>query len=305
MQTKNSSSKMIDLSIKERFLDLFYHEISDFKLENYNSMNVFTLKIKNNNFAYDELIDSLSNQLYHFALSRTEVKKLIEEGDFGTLVAKGKEKLRSYKSNEGELGEILLYCMLESHLSAPKILTKLELKTANNDYVKGADGVHLLKLNDKDYQLILGESKLYSDLGRGISSAFDSISKLVSDKQKMSFEVGLVSSQLVKESFDERLYEYLKNILIPSAKKDLTNLDYSFGIFLGFEIEFTKEESKLSNSEFRSNIREKIKNHIYSKIEAINKQIRKSNFSGYNFYFYIIPFSDLQNKRKEIIKELS
>jgi len=53
---------------------------------------------------------------------------------------------------------------LETHLNAPKILTKLEVKTAPNDYVKGADGVHLLQLNEQDFQLILGEAKRYGDL---------------------------------------------------------------------------------------------------------------------------------------------
>lgn len=275
------------------------------ELDKSNKLNVFTLKVKNNAFAYDELVTTLSNQLYHFALSRTEVQKLKDAEEYGTLVEKAKDKLRIYSANEGELGEILLYCLLEAHLGAPKILTKLEIKTSNNDYVKGSDGIHLLKLSDKDYQLILGESKLNSDLKRGVYEAFGSLLKLVKDDKKLNFEIGLINSQLVKEAFNDELYDFLKTIIIPSAKNDMINTDYSFGIFLGFDIEITEEESNKSNADFRKHIREKINNQIQEVTKSINKQVNKTEFVGYDFYIYVIPFSNLKDNRKEIIKKLS
>ena len=60
--------------------------------------------------------------------------------------------------------KLLLFCFLESQLKAPKILSKLELKTTSGLYVNGADGVHFLKLEDGNYQLIFGESKMYVDI---------------------------------------------------------------------------------------------------------------------------------------------
>ncbi len=295
---------MIETNVKESFLELFYHDIEDLELDNNNKLNVFTLKITNNAFAYNELIELLSNHIYHFALSRTEVEKLENAKEYGTLINKAKDKLRRYTSNEGELGEILLYCLLESHLNAPKILTKLEIKTAKNDYVKGADGVHLLKLTDKDYQLIFGESKLNSDLQKGIYEAFASLSKLLSEN-KIDFEIGLVNSQLVKETSNEELYNFLKQIIIPSVRKSNINTDYSFGVFLGFDIEISKAESKKLNPEFRTYIRKKISQKVKELTKSINFQINKSEFIDYEFYIYIIPFSNLKEIRKEIIKELT
>jgi hypothetical protein len=155
---------MIENSIatnsKESFLDLFYHELQSERLENDNTLNLFTLKIKNNSFSYDELINELGNKLHYYALSRQQVNALKKEDKLNDLISTAKSKIREHSVNDGELGEILLYCLLESHLKAPKILTKLELKTSNNDYIKGADGVHLLKLNEKDYQLM----RLYQNL---------------------------------------------------------------------------------------------------------------------------------------------
>jgi hypothetical protein len=296
---------MIEQNIKEDFLDLFYHELQGEKLDNGNALNLFILKVKNNSFSYDELISELGNKLHHFALSRQQVRLLKKEDKLKDLIDSAKAKLRNHTSNEGELGEILLYCLLESHLNAPKILTKLELKTAHNDYVKGADGVHLLKLNEKDYQLVLGESKLESDISNGIYSAFDSIKTLLTEKGKLKFEIELINSELVKETYDDASYKLLKKIIIPSAKEDLTNIDYSFGIFLGYNVDITDEEKKLSNSEFRDALRLKIKNEILNAIKSINFQVKKKEFTGFQFHIYVIPFNDLANKRKEIIKEIS
>ena len=297
---------MIQTDVNSDFLDLFHHIIEDYKLENNNDLNVFSLKIQNNQFAYNDLVEILGNHLYYFALSRTEIQKLIDNKQFDTLVKRTKSKFRDYTSNEGELGEIMLYCLLEAHLNAPKILTKLELKTANNDYVKGADGVHLLKLDEENYQLIFGEAKLNSDLQKGVYDAFGSILKLLKDDgKKLNFEFDLVNSQLIKETYNKQQYENIKSILIPNAKEETTYLDYSFGVFLGFDAKITQDEMKLSNSDFRAIIKERIKQEVLSIVDSFNYQIRKEEFTGYQFYIYVLPFSDLAEKRKEIIKDLT
>ncbi len=298
---------MIETSIKKEFLNSFYHIIEDYQLENNNTLNVFSLKIQNNRFAYSDLVELLGNHLYYFALSRTEIKELEDTKQYQTLInrTKSKFKQKTKKSdNEGELGEVLLYCLLESHLNAPKILTKLALKTANNDYVKGADGVHLLELEEQNYQLILGESKLNSDLQKGIYEAFGSLLKLLKNGgNKIKFEQNLVNSQLVKETYNEEQYKILKSILLPKAEE--IDIDYSFGIFLGFDFSITDKEMKMSNADFRETIKERVKSTVLSVVKSFNYQIRKEEFRGYSFYIYTIPFSDLENKRKEITKDLT
>ncbi len=295
---------MIEKSIKEEFLNLFYHDIKAQGLHNNNTLELFILKVKNNAFSYDELVKELGNKLHYFALSRKQIRKLKKEDKLSDLIQSSKDKLRDHKVNEGELGEILLYCLLESHLNAPKILTKLELKTSSNDYVKGADGVHLFKVSEKEYQLIFGESKLEAKVSNGIYSAFDSIKKFLTSK-RLNFEMDLISSELVKEAYNESSYELLKKIIVPSAKEDETYLDYSFGIFLGFDVSIKEEYKNLPNGEFRTKIREDIKNEVISAVESFNYQLKKTDFRGYKFYIYVIPFSDLANKRKEIIKNLT
>ena len=300
-----SYCRMIEPDIKGDFLDLFSHDIENQNLYGGNTLNVFTLRIRNKSFAYDDLVEELGDRLHYFALSRSEVADLKRKDKLRSLVTKAKEKLRRHESNDGELGEILLYCLLESHLKAPKILTKLALKTANNDYVKGADGVHLLKVNEKEYQLIFGESKLYAKLKGGVESAFTSILTLLKeDSNKLKFEIGLVNSQLIKEVYDEASYDSLKKVIFPSARDDEHYLDYSFGIFLGFHLDISPEEKRLSTGDFRVTIRDKVKNCVIASIDDINDRLKNEGLSNYKFYIYVIPFSDLAMQRKAIIEQL-
>lgn len=291
--------------VGDNFLKLFYHDIKDHDLGGGNGLNLFTLRIDSNRLTYESLVDELYESLISFALSRKEIDKYK-----GTLGGKrynlAKEKLRKFSSNDGELGEILLYCFLESHLKAPKLLSKLELKTAKNNYVNGADGVHLLQVDEKNYQIVFGESKLEAELTNCIYSAFGSVIDFLDEaKGKTSFELSLVNSNLLKEAVTDDAYEAIKNIIIPSASEDETNIDKAFGLFLGFDLPITDEQMRLPNAEFRETVRQQIKDMTESCISSISFQLKKAELAGYSFYIYACPFTDLDMQRKALIEKLT
>ena len=293
------------IDVKKEFLNLFHKIIENETLGNGNKLNLFSLKISNNNFTYPCLIDELGDILTTYALSRSEFDELYKQRKVTTLVAKAKERLRNAESNEGELGEILLYSMLEAHLNAPKLLTKLELKTDSNHYVNGADGVHLLKIDNNTYQFVFGESKLYADLSSGIKAAFCSIKELLKkDLNKLRYEINLVNTNLLKEVEDEQSTELLKKLLIPRENDEDLNIDHSFGLFLGFDINITDEERNMKNNEFRIAIYNKVEQAVRCLIPLIEKLISQNEFRGYGFYIYIVPFSELAEQRKKIIAAL-
>ena len=152
---------------------------------------------------------------------------------------------------------------------------------------------------------MFGESKLHADLKSGITSAFASIKTMLENGlDKMRYEVRLVNTNILKETTSEESYEILKKILIPSENDEDLNIDNSFGVFLGFDISISDEERHASNNDFRKKILEKIKSYILEVIPTINNLLKKNEFIGYNFYFYILPFSELDKARKDIINRL-
>lgn len=289
--------------VEESFLDLFYHEIKNIDLDGVNTkLNLHILKIENNEFVYSDLVDKLFDCIVTYCLSKKELD--IYKNNRGIYV-KAVQKLRKWESNDGELGEILLYCFLESHLRAPKIFTKMELKTSPNDYVKGADGVHILQIDHNNFQLIFGESKLEGTLQKAIYSAFNSINEFINrDKNNIHDEIRLLNTHLERESISPSLYSVLKKIIMPSAREDEVFKDNAFGIFVGFEITVDEDSRKLSNSEFRKMIRSKIKAEVENQINYIQKKINEHKLHGISFYIYAFPFVHISKTRKRIIKNL-
>jgi hypothetical protein len=294
-------------SISEKFLDLFYKEIECDVPDTNSKLNLHILKIENNQFCYEELIEKLGESMIPFALSRKEIKDFEKDKRWYGLVTEASRKFRDYSVNDGEAGELLLFCFLESHLKAPKILTKLEIKLSSNDYAKGSDGIHLLELAPKNYQLIFGESKLYQELTTSLTKAFESIHDFSTRKKNNIYdEIGLINSQLCKEAFDEDLYQFLKSVIMPTASDtDPIVKNNAFAIFAGFEIDPTDQEKRLSNDKFLAIIKAQIKAEVESKMSHIKKKIDEFKLYSYTFYIYVFPFMKLDETRKEIIKKIT
>ena len=77
-----------------------------------------------------------------------------------------------------------------------------------------------------------------------------------------------------------------------------------FGIFVGFEIEITEDQLVLDNKEFRIMIDNHINETVTKKIENIERYIKEFSLYGYNFYVYIMPFTDIDLSRTNILEGL-
>ena len=271
-------------------------------------LNLYALKINANEFNYSNLQERLVDPMIDYAVSR-EVKKQYQNRP-GLLSKKARDKFKEYSKNDGELGELLLFCFLETHLKAPKILSKLEMKTSTKLYVNGADGVHFLELEDGNYQLIFGEAKMYKDIDAAFAKAFKSLYEFKNEinekgdsKSGINYEKSLISDNLSKETFSDDEKKFLKSLVYPS-KNQTFYVDDAFGIFIGFEVEVTEEEKELPNQQFRTLIHDRIRSCVEACLDEIVDGIKKRGLQGHDFYIYIVPFTDIENNRKEILKEV-
>ncbi len=204
--THDESHLQVSLKNTEQFLALFHPPLLDRqKVAPKVDLSLFVLKIDGGEFDYENLYKQLGNASYAYVLSRVKFAGL-EQGNVHELTKAVQESFRAVHINDGEGGELLLYCFLESHLGAPKLLSKMELKTDKNDYVKGADGLHLLQVQPGEFHLIYGESKMIADstergssFRKAVADAISSVATL--RKTGLSNEVNLVDSNLMKEAF--------------------------------------------------------------------------------------------------------
>ena len=273
-------------------------------LRNNNCLRLFCLDISNNEFSYAGLHQFLQRNVGRYVFSRATIEQFVADGDADAIGLKAIELLRQANNpndngSGGELGEMLLYLFLEQKLNAPKLLSKVELKTAKNQYVFGSDGIHLLSLGDKMFQLVLGESKIKGDLENAVDDAFKSIQKVSNDTDN---EIRLIERNVLAESFDPEMTELIKSIIVPS-KRDLSiAVDNAFGVFLGYTLGI--DSDGYSNADFRLAVDAQIANDLKNITAYIEKKINELNMSGYSFYFYILPFNNAASDRATIIQKL-
>lgn len=294
------SDPVLPLSLmnRERFLALFY-EPQRFDIHAKTVMHLHVLRVDGGDFAIKPLFKELVNNSISYVLSRQNLEKLTSDlSRMGEFFRKTQVQFKAPDSNAGEGGELLLYSFLEGHLGAPKILSKMELKTSAEHYVHGTDGVHLLEVAEGDYQLIFGESKMYGDVTgrvgssakRGVQAAFASMGKVQEDD--FDFDTWLVESELLKESLDPAKVELLATILLPPAPGgvEITKSN-AFGVFIGFELDVTEYPfADHTATEIEEHLRGIALSAITDQVDTIKTEIQNRGLGGYQFHIYAVPF---------------
>lgn len=257
------------------------NHIEKLELNNNNCLEIYSLPITNNSFDYSNLRDLITDNIKSYVFSRKKVKEAEEIGRGDALFNEARKKFRALKSENdkgagGELGEVLLYIFLETELKAYKLLSKMELKTSSNDYIKGADGIFIYQYDldeHKIFDLVLGESKIKNNLSNAITEAFESIVKHLVNNE---FEVDLVNENIFKETFLEEEIEQIKNMIIPYPEDFNNNIckAKSFGIFIGYSLDVDVQGKNIV--EGQKIIREQIKKDIQSISKTLNTKIKEN-----------------------------
>lgn len=279
----------------------------EFDVNNKNYLRLFMLNTENKLFNYDELYEYLLPNIARYVFDR---KKLAEAEKSpikqSLILVEAINHLRKITSDKdrgagGELGEVLLYLFLEQDLKAPKLFSKVELKTSNMDYVKGSDGIHYrfrtTETGAKVLQLIIGEAKILNSLRDAIKEAFASIDTYLSGniQDRLLLDTHLLNQFANKEEADE-LKDYI--ITIPRKKKETV-----FGVFIGYSIDYQGETD--TNDEYdRKVIAENIA-QVLAQEQTIIDFINKYGISNYEFNFYFLPFHNAMEDRKRIMQQVT
>lgn len=286
-----------------------FNKVSEEKIVNgqNNTLRLFMLNTENKLFNYDELYEYILPNVVKYVFSRKRLAGIEDDPQKQmTIILEALSHLRPIENEKdkgagGELGEILLYLFLEQDLKAPKLFSKVELKTNAQDYIKGSDGIHFkFRKNAQGepiMQLIIGEAKIKNDLKEGIKEAFKSINTYLTSNIQ---DRNLLDTHLMDQFVDEEEARIIKEYITAIPRKPKETV---FGIFIGYSIEYSGTSD--SNDEYDQKIiEENIKQVLNLRQEIIN-QISKYSVSNYEFNFYFLPFHDAMRDRKTIMKQLT
>jgi hypothetical protein len=295
-----------------------FHKVDEFDVSSKNScnhkINLFVLNSKKFQFDYDGLKRLIRNNLAEYVFTRKKVTEHKTKGTPAIVALEAQKKLIKISDDAldlknfgagGELGEILLFIFLEGYLKARKMLSKIEIKTNDNDFAKGFDGVHFYKKkydNYVAYQTIFGEAKIEKNLQDALRNAFSSISSAYKNK---TTDLNLLEDKLLNEIIvDNAMAETFKTIFIPKYSKAGSSIENeeAFAIFIGY----TFEPPTSNGNPPKQLIHEKIKNDITSiKSNIINAIAKEKYTADSDFYIYFLPLNDAIIDKKEIMQEIA
>lgn len=282
---------------RDKFMALFYEPTSA-ALQTKTNLHLHILRVRNGDFDLPGLYRELKGNSAAYVLSRLNYQKVLDDPSLMMEVAsKVQSQFRKPEKKSGEGGEVILYSLLEGHLGAPKVLSKMELKTSSDHYVHGSDGVHLLQVDDSTFQLIFGESKMYGEAGtagasakRGIKAAFESIGKV--HTEGFDFDTWLVDSELLKEQLDPAKLEALSAIILPSDGNASIKKHNAFGVFVGYEVDVTDlKPEDMELHEIEAELKKRAIDAIEAEHDLIRTEITSRGLGIYPFHIYAIPFA--------------
>lgn len=255
------------------------------------------LPIKNgesNHFGFLELIkDEL---LHNFVLTCREIDRKLKRPNkiaIEQLFKKALSKV-SQQTAHGELGELILFTILDVYLQAPRLLSKISLKTSSRMPVYGADSIHAQFING-DLRLYLGESKLYTSFSGAASTAVDSI-KLAKDKYIQEFN--LIDSHLDLPELDDESQEELIRILNPFENKNELNFIHS-PCFIGFA-----DSDLIKDAENDEDFIQRYIHVAFGHIDDYFKKIESQGLDINSTTLLILPFSDIKKLVESFVSHL-
>ncbi|XBS69171.1 DUF1837 domain-containing protein [Acerihabitans sp. KWT182] len=221
--------------------------------------------------------------LYNYVLSCKEIeKKLARNSDTAIeeLFEKSIRKISQHTA-KGELGELILFTLLDVYFEAPKIVSKVSLKTNSRMPVFGADAVHA-QFHDGKLRLYLGESKLYTKFKSAATEATKSI-KTAKDKYEEEFD--LLDSYMDFPDIDDDIASLLIDLLNPFTNNRHSESIYS-PCFIGFS-----EEDIISTCVTEQDFIEKYKLLSCDYINDFFKKVEEQNMSIEETALLMLPFS--------------
>lgn len=221
----------------------------------------------------------------NFVFSYSEIeKKLSIKSDKAPekLFQKAVRKISKHTA-KGELGELLLFTLLDVYFEAPKLLSKISLKTSRRMPVYGADAVHA-QYRDGILRLYLGESKLHKSFSPAASSAAKSISNALKQYQT---EFDLIDSHIDFPEMDTDTRSELLDLLDPFSEDiELIADILHTPCFIGFvEPSVFSDDEGVYQKQYIKVAAEHI-DDFYSKLKKKENDINKTALM-------LLPFSSL------------
>jgi hypothetical protein len=268
--------------------------------------NFHYVKFRDSQPSIDDLVTIAHARMINFAIPKSRIRDAVKEmtanpGAFDQMVILATEardlfiKTKEQTGRSGELGEILLYMLVEWVLKAPIIACKMYLKTALQMPVHGTDGVHL---GSDGHSLVVywGESKLHATLSSAVTSIISSISEFTSSPEKYKNEIRIIKSNIDADGLGESGVEALKNYFNP-YKPESNQLINCYACLAGFNLSLYDEAAIKSRDRCEHLFCQEYEKRIDKAGQMILDKTKEAGLQRLRFSYFLLPFPSVDDAR--------
>lgn len=257
--------------------------------------STFTLDFEEGVYRQNDLVGLIRDVVPYFSLTQSELKEL----EISELHRRSFTRISdARKQCKGDYGELLLYLILSIFYDVPKFVTKARLRSTTREQIKGFDCAHF-SLDGENITLWLGEAKFHKTLSSAISSALESLTEHIGDKNRIKSELRLLGGEIeINKSLDEKAYYKLKSYV--DGGKSLDSIDIAVPVLLTYDSKYISscngnKSTSINSEPFLSEVQKELQSHfdaIYKKPWPEDENIK--------FVFFLFPFENVTELKEKI-----
>jgi hypothetical protein len=247
---------------------------------------------------FRELARIMATYITHFCL-KAERRADLDPVEHNEMFMRARDLFRKNK-NSGQVGELLIYFLLETVLKAPQAYQKMRMTTNPTEERKGSDGVHLRwDPSDKVLEIIFAESKIWQSYSNAVADAFKSIEEF-HDSETKSHEIHAFTAGFseLTQDLQERLVSYLEG-------DNTSNCRQVQACLIGFD---WSEYACLSDARRKKFIEEfeiRYRKWAEGKRASLNSKLGGLKHKHLRFEFFMLPFRDVDDFRELFLQALT
>lgn len=300
-------SAVLSKTLKGKDMDRIFAEVpcmGDLGLSKPGQLRLFHLLVRDGKFYHEDLERWLYRNLSRYVFSRAMLEQFRKDDDLDAAIERAIQTMRENgevgeKGIGNELGEMLIYAFLEGKLSAPKLMSRVELSTDLAQYKSVCESIHLFSAAGEDgvpfNQMVFGTSNIVGEIRDAVDNAFDAIIRI---EKHSSREIQMVEKTVLDRSFDNTEISFLTDIIIPTPNAK-SNFNTAYGVFLGYSIGVKAEEHP--EIDYEELVAKKMVEDIQRHAQYIADKIKSNGLDMHSFYIYILPFMDAETNKSEIM----
>ena len=303
-------SVALSKTLKDKGMDSVFEEVpctEALGLQKPSQLRLFHLLVRDGKFYHADLERWLYRNLSRYVFSRAMLEKFRQDDDLDAAIERAIQTMRENgdaddKGIGNELGEMLIYAFLEGKLSAPKLLSRVEIATDLTKYKSVCESIHFLSDFAPDgapfNQMVFGTSNIVGDIKDAVDNAFEAIIRIETRSDR---EIQMVEKTVLDRAFESNELDFITSMIIPSPNAQ-RKFNTAYGLFLGYSIGISAETHP--EIEYEDLVKKKMVTDIQHHAQYIADKIISCGLGMHSFYIYIVPFIDAESNKSEIMNHV-